>query len=222
MRVACCLASLLFFNSAYSAIPLEGWYAGLMLGPTQSFDFSFNLINPLKGTPAAGQLSYNRSLNEAVQIGYRYDKFRSEAQLVFNQSKFNQVQIDNLLINSQDNFHGLSLSGNTHYFAAMFNTFYEFYQEDVEVRFVPYVGLGIGYASIKNTLSLRYNQRQIFGRNDSASAPMGQAIAGINYFFTDTYSLGLDYRYMSTPNHKTLNTSVSVEAINAVFNVSFD
>ena len=222
MKVVCFLGSLLFFGIAHSAIPLEGWYGGLMIGPARAFNLNFNLSNPFTHRPAVGELNYKTSVNVGGQLGYRYDKFRSEAQLIYDQSKFNHVQIDNLSISSHTNFNGPSLSGNTNFFAAMFNTFYEFYQEDVEVKLVPYVGLGVGYATVRNSVSLLYNQQQIFGRSDNASAPMGQGIIGINYFFSDSRSLALDYRYTTTPKHQRLNSSVAIEAINLVVNLSFD
>ena len=222
MRVVSLLALLLFHGVGYSAIPLEGWYAGLMIGPTQAFDLSFTVTNPLTFLPDSGQLIYKSGFNVGGQVGYRYDKFRSEAQLIYNQNNFNTLQFSSISINTTTTDTGASFSGHTRFTAAMFNTYYELYKEDVEVKFVPYIGLGIGCAQVNNLIQLFYRQRQIYERKDTAYAPMGQAIAGLSYFFTDARSLSVDYRYMSTPKNSNLDSSISIQAINFTVNLSFD
>ncbi len=224
MRAVCILTSSLLYGVAYSAIPLEGWYAGLIVGPTKAFDLNFNLTNPFTGFPASGKLIYGTGVNGGGQIGYRYDKFRSEAEIIFNQNNFNTVQVGNLSLTSTNSNSPATASflGHTSFIVGMFNTYYEFYKEDVEVKFVPYVGLGIGYAQVSNSVQLFYAQHQVFERNDTAYAPMGQAIVGLSYFFNDIRSLSVDYRYMTTPKHEALNSSISIQTINFSVNFSFD
>lgn len=216
------LALALLHGVSYSAIPLEGWYAGLMAGPTQAFDLNFTLTNPLTFLPDSGTLVYGTGFNVGGQIGYRYDKFRSEAQLIYNQNNFNTLQMGSLSINTTTTDTGASFSGHTKFTAAMFNTYYEIYKEDVEVRFVPYLGLGIGCAQVSNLVQLYYHQRQIYEKKATGYAPMGQGIVGLSYFFTDARSLSVDYRYMSTPKNSDLDSSISIQSVNFTVNLSFD
>lgn len=225
MRAVCFLTSFLLYGIANSAIPLEGWYAGLVVGPTKASDLNFNLTNPFTGFPASGKLKYSTGINGGGQIGYRYDKFRSEAQFLFNQNNFNTVQVGNLSLtaaNANSTTSTASFLGHTSFIAGMFNTYYEFYKEEVEVKFVPYVGLGIGYAQVSNSVQLFYEERQVFERNDTAYAPIGQVIAGLSYFFNDVRSISVDYRYTTTPKNEALNSSISIQSINFSVNFSFD
>lgn len=221
MRFFCFFFSFLFCGLVNAAVPLEGWYVGLIIGATHAFDLDLNLTNPLTGQSDSGSLSYQTGVSGGGQVGYRYEKVRIEGELNFAHNNFDTIEIGTLTINTLDTS-GASFSGHTNFSAAILNLYYEFYKEDAEVRFVPYVGLGIGAAEISNTLSIFYNQRQIFNRADTEYAPVGQAIIGLSYFFTDSQSVSLDYRYMSTPKHEALNSTIAAGTINFVVNFSFD
>lgn len=221
MKVVFLLTSFFLQGIAYSAMPLEGWYAGLLIGPSQAFDLNFNLTNPFTRLRNPGELNYSTGINVGGQLGYRYDKFRSEIQYLFNKNNFDTVQMGNISINSTMDVNGASLVGHTNFSMAMFNTYYEFYKEEVEVRLVPYIGLGIGYGAVNNSLQLYYFQTQIYEKKATGYSPMGQAIAGLSYFFTDSSSVSLDYRYLTTPQHQSLNSTISIQSINLVLNFSF-
>lgn len=221
MKIVFFLVSFLVCIIAQAAVPAEGWYSGLMLSGTNLSGLKFNLFNPLTRRTEFSQISYKPAIGGGGQIGYRYSKARFEMQFYYDNNTINRVLIGDLSLYPTSNYLGLNGTGNTRFFAAMFNVFYEIYPEDREIRLAPYLGLGIGYASINNSYCLFRLERELIARNESASAPMGQAIAGINYFFTDSCSAGVDFRYMSTPNHQQLNSSVSVSSVNFIVNLSF-
>lgn len=220
MQVILLLILLLYYNLASAVLPQEGWYIGPMIGPSFASDLDFSLTNPLTGQPADGKLHYATGLNGGGQIGYRYDKFRFEGQILFNQNTFSQVDVANLTVTSGNPTTGLGFTGHTQFFAAMFNVFWELYPADREIKMLPYLGIGGGYAQINNTLQIYNNTRQILSRQASAGAPMGQLIGGLSYFFNDRFYLAADYRYMTTPQHEELNSTVSTQSINVLFNFS--
>jgi len=222
MRVPFVLAWLLFNSATFCAIPQEGWYVGFLVGPSLVSNLHFSVTNPLLGIPTTGKLTYAPSVNGDVHIGYRVDKFRFEAQGIYNKSSFKSLDLGNIEISADDNNYGLNMSGNTRFVSGMINVYYEFYREEAEIRLVPYIGLGAGFASVQNIFNLNYRHTSFYARNDTAYAPMGQGIAGLSFFATDNHSVGIDYRYMSTPRHQRLNSSVAVQTINFFANLSFN
>ncbi len=136
------LTTLCFLSNAIiAAIPIDGWYGGLNLGASHAFHFNFNITNPLTRRLEPGQVNYKTGMLGGGEIGYRYDKLRSELEVLYNKNSFKEVQLGEFAINDKQNRFGLSTSGSTYFTALMFNTFYELYKEDSEVRFVPYGGL---------------------------------------------------------------------------------
>lgn len=222
MKAVLFFISLFFYSTLYSAIPFEGWYAGLMVGPSFPSELNFNFRNPLTRIYSEGQVTYNPSVNAGGQIGFRFDKFRAEAQFVYDRNTIHQIKSDDISITATMNTLGFSGTGNTSFYATLLNVYYEFHPVSKEVRWVPFVGLGGGYAWLNNKIHLNYYNYEFLNRDDDASLPIGQAIVGINYFCNDTHSIGLDFRYMSTPNHQILNTRWVVESINLIVNLSFD
>ena len=200
---------LLFYNNLYAS---AGWYAGLLIGPTYINNIKFTLLN-LTGSSLEKQLSYKVGVNAGGEIGYHYRQFRIEAQGLFNQNNFETIQIGNFLINN-DNLTKLSHTGNTNFWAAIGNVYYDFLQFSNQFRLIPYIGLGVGYAEIKNNIILFYDNKKIFNNISNHSLLIGQGIAGINYSFSDHLSFALDFRYMSTPQQKILNSKVVVEVVN--------
>lgn len=226
-------------SSVFAVEPAMGWYAGFMLGASYSPSQDFIIYNsPFFQGPHVADVSYNILGNFGGQFGYRCNKFRYEAELVYNRNKVKDITINGLTLNKDPTtvtFPGGNnrgrIKGNTSMAAAFFNAYYEFYDEDyAETSFVPYVGLGIGYANVKNNLTFetwiehQVNPNHTHYRNSvSGSAPIGQAILGINYFFSDNVSLGTDFRYMKSKSINAFDSSVSIGTWNIlVMNFSFD
>lgn len=221
MKKAVIFASCLLSVTTYAAVPTEGWYGGIFFGPTYAPKLNFTLTNPLLGIPVSSELTYQSSFNVGGQVGYRYGKFRYEGEVISNQNNYKSLEIGSMNVSTHLNTLGLQLAGNTRFFAGLLNIYYEIYPNEMEVRLVPYVGVGGGYTNIKNSINMTYLQRIAYSRSSTVSAPIGQVIAGLNYLFTDRASVGLDFRYLSTPNHQKLNQRISLETINIVGSWSF-
>ena len=214
--------------SAYQ--PAQGWYAGLMGGFSYAPSTTFSLNDPFiarypRFANVTAKLNYNVGGNGGVQLGYRCDKFRVEGELNYNFNSYNRLRIGNYTIGSSHNVQGLNLSGNSNMYAGFINGFFDIYdEEDVGTTWVPYVGLGIGYARVQNTADffVQYRQVNFLTAKASSNEPIGQAILGLNYFFSDNMSLGWDFRYMSTRKLDYLNSRFEVVTGNLVFNYSFD
>lgn len=226
-------ASLLLASStAFAVEPAEGWYAGFMAGasyaPSTNYTFypPFSpTFTPFITTPVVTKLSYHVLANGAGQVGFRCNKFRYEGELVFNTNNYNKLNIGGLTIDDKPGIFGLKMEGNTSMVAGIFNVFYEFYDEDYSAtKWVPYIGAGLGYAYVRNKLDFYLDgvRLNLPDNSRSNSAPIGQAIAGISYFFNDNISLGTDLRYMGTRKFGTYDARVTVATWNLLMNFSFD
>jgi len=230
------LASLLLAsNVAFSSEPLSGWYAGLIAGGTITPSINFLLpgFTPYSNIPS--KLSYGIGGNGGFQLGYRCDQLRFEGEFDFNYSPYNKLNIGGLIIRKSSNINILRFKGSTQFFGAFANAYYELFAAENDISFVPYVGLGIGYAKIKQSFTiytpaistpafpLLYVPSVAISDSGSKSAPLGQAIIGINYFFDDVTSLGLDGRYITSRQIRDFgNERMVAETINLVLNFTFD
>lgn len=210
-------------SSLMAAEPAMGWYAGFMLGPSIASSNDITIYNPppsLGFFPFTGNLSYNVLGNFGAQLGYRCNKFRYEGELVFNRNNLKEFTVNGITLdsNSEDRIKGNTTTG-----AALFNAFYEFYDEDnPDTAFVPYIGLGIGYAHVKNSLTFTRRSGLEYKNDASGNAAVGQAILGFSYFFSDNVSLGTDLRYLKSQTINDFNSSISVGSWNFLMNFSFD
>jgi opacity protein-like surface antigen len=195
------------------------------------------LTLPIAGT-VHGKLSYNLGANIAGQVGYRCNKIRYEGELLLNSNSYSKLVVGPYSItttpkakkNSKFRTYpplgpvGLRMKGTTSIFAGIFNAYYDFYDEDdSDTKFVPYLGLGIGYAYVQNTLDFYYDYVKINPKNNKASSttPIAQGILGMDYFVSNTTSLGLDFRYYTTKKIKSFDAKASAASINFVVNYSF-
>lgn len=265
------LASVLFASSsAFSAIPAEGWYGGLMgtVSYPPSIDFTLPsstitgintiitnlntrlLANGFTTLPLLisnqGELSYRVGGGGGGQIGYRHCNFRFEGELLFNYNNYDKLTIDGLTLKTHQQQAIIlssptstatiapTIDGHTDFGAAFLNLFYDFFDEDNDPTWVPYVGLGIGYAYVQDKLSITYpitittppvsttTSVQRLTVKDSTSTPIAQAIIGISYFYNDDTSFGMDYRYLTTRTIDSLDARLKVHTLNFNFNYSFD
>ena len=113
----------------------------------------------------------------------------------------------------------------------MINGYYDFIPFDSESNFVPFVGLGLGYAYTQNSIdmSLWYDKNSAgatvpgyevlaLNINRSTSSAAGQVILGASYFLDDLTAFSLDARYFTTQKQSEV-TQARVEVI--TLNLSF-
>lgn len=213
-------------TTTFAYEPAQGWYAGffggLSFAPSQTFDFQ----HTYRSGQGQGKIKYYVLGDGGVQLGYRCDKFRYEGEFLYNQNNMQQINFGNITIEHDTKTPRFSLKGGTALVAGYLNGYYEFYDEDYsDAKLVPYLGLGVGYASTRSIVRFYYNQTILNQARNSvnASSMIGQGIAGLNYFFSDTFSLGTDFRYMSTKKFNRFDARIQAMNWNIlVFNFSFD
>jgi opacity protein-like surface antigen len=247
-------------SAAWADVPPDGWYAGLLgeVSHSPSMDFTLTpselaFINyqltsviapslPLI-TSAAGQIKYNVGWGGGVQVGYRYCGFRFEGEFLYNQSDYNRLTLGGLSLSDNPDvssltppYSYLSLDGNTSFGAGLFNVYYDFYDFEEDVSWIPYIGVGIGYGSVRNKLRLdavsviplllgpasplstSTTTVPLINVREKTSTPVGQLIAGIAYQFTENFSAGLDYRYITTKKLNYLDERYSINSANLTLN----
>lgn len=187
----------------------------------------------------AGEVKYSHvGGGGGGQVGYRYCGFRFEGELLFNTSSYDKLSIGGYSLTDNTNaalafpFSNLTINGSTTLGAGLFNIYYDFYDMNGDdISWVPYVGLGIGYGYVQNKLSLDYNttptattvvSTTLVDFKENTSTPVGQAILGISYLFNDSFSMGLDYRYLTTREISGFNERLTLHTLNLNFNYWFD
>ena len=246
------LAGLLVANcSVFAATPAEGWYGGFFGGLTYTPSISLNrtpnpaailLLNsnffrglglPLvTSNPLAFSGFVNGKITHGVggdfggQIGYRLCNFRLEGELLYNYSPISLLRVGGLMIKRHVTFRNpINISGQTSFGAGFINLYYDFYDEEDDPTWVPYLGLGVGYGYLRNStnFSIPYllTVPVSFTAKHSTSSPFGQFIAGISYYYSDYLSLNLDFRYESTRSIANLGGRIQASALNFGFNYAF-
>lgn len=236
---------LLMNSSAFSANPVLGWYGGFIAGVSRVPNVS-NIIyvDPNLALTANAALSYKVLGGGGGQIGYRWEKFRVEGEVLYNVNYFNQLQLTNLSVGgiplpdvtfkNSTRTSQPRITGSTYFVAGMFNAFYDFYTRGSDSEWSPYLGLGLGYATAKSHMNFPCNIAQhqlcsLLEVSDSSSAAMGQGIIGVSYWADDFTAVALDFRYMTTNKINLSDNNISsnqykIQAytLNLVLNFTFD
>jgi len=216
---------LLASSGVYAVNPVPGWYGGLMLGVSQTPNIIFPVIDYPSILPYPdAKLAYRIFGDFGLYGGYRYCHFRGELQFLINNNHYNYLEYGPFIVYTPTSSTTLRMKGQTTTAAFMLNGFYDIYTPDTETSFVPYVGIGFGYAEVKNNVKFYYNNivvpNSILSRSSSATAAQG--IVGLSYFLDDFASFGLDYRYFTTDKVQPFNQRLIINSINLSFTGGFD
>lgn len=240
--------------NSYAVTPMEGWYAGFMIGGSFIPRIEFVTSNPfsnvlyyphLGGGTLNDVVTYHVGMDGGFQAGYRYCNFRFEGQMLYSWNPIGSITVNgnvfkryqrqtgfNLIANPNLLPYYPSISGNTNLGAGIFNVFYDFYNEDDDPSFIPYVGLGVGYGQTINRLSYSY-PHDINTINPFSVVPynytyklnkgtsVGQVILGAAYYYSDDVSYAIDYRYLTASTIKLIDSRIQNHSLNFVFNYSF-
>ena len=220
--VGLCLAN----GVALAVDPVEGLYAGVMVGLSYTPHMNFDITTPLSPVPVPGGLSLQPLANVAGQFGYRIKHFRIEGELLVNYNPYTTLSVDGISIHQSGDFNtGLGMQGQAVTTAFMANGLYEFYTPGEQTHFAPYLGLGIGYAYIVNKVRLYENNIAIAGFSNlsqTTTAPAAQLIIGGSYFTDDFTSVGIDFRYLTTQTVSPFESRFQIASINLSVNGAFD
>lgn len=240
--------------NSFAVTPLEGWYGGFMIGASFIPKLEFVTSNPFRNNtyfPNTNTINlndivtYHVGMDGGAQAGYRYCNFRFEGQLLYSWNPIGSISINgnvfkryqrqtgfNLIQNPGALPYFPSISGNTNLGAGLFNVFYDFYNEDDDPSFIPYLGLGIGYGQTINRLSYSY-PHDINTINPASrvpysytyklnkGTPVGQVILGAAYYYSDDVSYAIDYRYLTARTIRLIDSRIQNQSVNFVFNYSF-
>lgn len=212
---------------AMAANPVNGFYAGLLGNINHTPNLSFNVISPITNLPVKATVDYTSvGGGGALQLGYRWcDNWRAEIEGAFQGNTINRVTLGNISLSSIKNNPGFHIySSHTYFFGALVNGYYDFLSVGDDSVWGPYVGLGLGYGIVQNTVKVYNNTTLLSGnlgeRNNSTG--VAQGIIGASYFVDDFTTLGMDVRYLAGNNIKALDSRYQVVSLNFVINAGFD
>lgn len=173
-----------------------------------------------------GRLTHGPGGDFAGQLGYRICNFRLEAELLFNFIPLSHLKIAGTTIGRHvTGINPIRLSGQNNFGTAFANAYYDFYDEENDPTWVPYIGLGVGYSYIRDTFTLTvpflFARRFSYTARGSKSTPMGQGIIGLSYYCSDNLAFGLDYRYLATRNIRRFHGRASTNTLNFSLNYWF-
>lgn len=228
------VASLLANQAAFSLSPAQGIYVGLMAGMSHGPDINFNLTT--EGIPLSGQLKYNMlGGGGGAMIGYRIQKFRIEGEVFYNRIAYDKLTIGNCTLQSptlktptgtcpNSVLSHVGFNGSTGVTYGLVNGYFDFLMYGSDSQVVPYVGLGIGNAKIKNSSNFTFNNNQLsVGESNTSSSYAAQGMVGISYFMDDFTWASMDYRYLTTNNVQDFaSTRYAINTLNFTVNFSFD
>ena len=125
---------------------------------------------------------YKTGWDAGAKVGYRMSPMRYELEFIYQQADLRSLRIAALR---------LPAFGNLRVASGMANALYDF--NSAGLSLVPYVGVGIGYANVRQRTG-------VAGIAASASDDTFafQAMTGVNYSVMENVDLGVGYRYYVT------------------------
>lgn len=239
--------ALLIHITSYALNPVQGLYGGLFIGGSHAPTTTVSYIYPTTQLLSTGRLTYSLFGDLGLNIGYRINQFRVEGEAFYNNNSYQSLTLNNQTILSPSKSSGLRLNGRTGTLALMFNGFYDVYFAGEQSNFIPHLGLGLGYANLRNNLKFYCNNVNVGtntltynSSNNTCSMtptnPVGptsniashantgaaQVILGFSYFMDDFATIGLDFKHFETRKVNPLNAAVQLNTLNIAFNCAFD
>lgn len=135
------------------------------------------------------EVGYNNGYNAGGRIGYQSNPIRYEVEYTYLRGEARKFNLNFIT--------QLGVTGFTSANTIMANIYYDC--PDMLPAIAPFIGLGIGYASLRTELdSIGPFRPSYFTTSDSAFAYQGTV--GITYNFSENYAANLAYRYIATDN----------------------
>jgi opacity protein-like surface antigen len=92
----------------------------------------------------------------------------------------------------------LGYSGSSTAMYGLVNGFWDFFSSEGSSDVVPYIGIGLGMASIKNASSfINTKTSYSHGQTHSGTGSAYQGILGVSYYMDDFTWCSADYRYLN-------------------------
>jgi opacity protein-like surface antigen len=208
-----CSTSLFAFN------PVNGFYGGLFAGmshgPSNATDY-FGQGN----TVYNGTISYSPYAGGGgFMLGYRFNQFRTEGQFLINRISTGPVTIGTCVIESHDivtptgvcppviTANSIGYKGTSTAKYGLVNFMWDFFSMDGDGSLAPYVGLGVGLASVQNGNNyINTTTNYSVGDNLSRTGKALQGILGLNYYMDDFTWATMEFRYLNSSLKKETQT----------------
>jgi opacity protein-like surface antigen len=166
-------------------IAAEGGYVSIRGGSTHIPNMSIDYVDAGTATSVNAQTTSRAGYHMAGALGYRSGPMRYEAELMHQRARIRSFSQNGVLV-------GLP-SGDTTATSGLGNIYYDL--QDVDKNWIPYLGIGFGYASVKRQLNTSTTTDLL---NGSDGALAGQGIIGVGYHFDNKVTVNMDYRYFRT------------------------
>ncbi|MBS0358125.1 MAG: porin family protein [Proteobacteria bacterium] len=174
------LALAVFAIPATSTAASEGWYGRFEGGVAVTPNTSKN----------GSKLTYNSAgWDIGGALGYKYGPMRYEGEVAYQNTGYKSLN-------------GVSNKSRTSVVDVMGNVYYDF--DQINDTFVPYLGVGIGYAHLSNGVNV--NNGTTTSNTDNRFAYQG--IVGFNINLTENVAANIDYRYFGTSNAKNFSGNI--------------
>jgi hypothetical protein len=218
------LLGLLLMGNAHAIDPVPGIYAGATLGVSYAPNITYTFTNPLSLTTGDAVITHSILGNVGVQLGYRFLRhFRVEGQLFVNDNPYKSIKVNNTVTITGGLSNLYRIKGQTITTALFANAFYDFLSTADGCNIAPYVGGGIGYGYIKNSLKLYYNNAPISSTvSSTGNTPIAQGIIGLGYFMDSFTIVGLDLRLMEGRDIAPIQSNPKIFTVNLTLNGMFD
>jgi opacity protein-like surface antigen len=192
MRFTLFSAALLATGLSTAAVPMDGWYLSAFGGYSYIPD---HVNNTLFGY-FIHHAAFKNGYNAGARVGYQNCSLRYEAEYTYLHGGVKGFQVYDI---SQ-----LDVSGHTAANAIMANVYYD--TPEILSNIAPYLGLGIGYAYIKDHLNSVVTPLDSVSFHAKEGAFAYQGTAGFSYNFCKNYALTLAYRYLATASSNKLGS----------------
>jgi opacity protein-like surface antigen len=196
----CCL-----INLANAATPLNGLYFSGFGGPA----FISGNIDRTNGDYYFNHSQYDTGFNAGASLGYQTDLWHIEAEIDFIKANLAQLNLNGNTI--------LDVDGYSQAYFGFLNANYDLpYQ--IANLIQAYIGGGIGYGWLQNN----YNLHTIVQEQIHNSAFAYHGTAGLHLNLSQTLTLGVYYRYLSTTQVNTLGSRFQANLVNGSITYHFD
>jgi len=170
------------------------------------------------GTPFSDRVSFDPGIYVGGTGGYDFGFLRLEGELSYRNAK-----IDTVTDSTGNRFR--SVDGDLGAFATMFNVFFDLHNTS---RVTPYVGGGIGFATLHLSETTGHNSSGTYGilYDDSDDTVFASQVgAGMDIAINSRYSLDVGYRYFITDKARLegdyITSNLRYESHNAMVGFKF-
>ena len=199
--------------SAHAGIPIDGLYSTAFGGAA----FIPGNISVGYNNALVNQSNYMTGFDAGGALGYKAAFWRYEAEVTYINAQLNKIAINNQVTNDTKRGYNQDVT-------AFVNLVYDTpYREYLMLQ--PYIGAGIGYAWVQNNFNTprltSYNNQELsFNTNNYAFAY--QAMVGLNFHFSEAYSLFAGYRYVGTTHLDNNGSTFQAHLVNAGITYRYD